>query len=69
MAHETCLKCGQVIYGDSSVLGKLMAEHDRRMHEQGWRRASSWGKCCYCDGRGKDVYGITCKYCNGSGIA
>ncbi|MBR3248871.1 hypothetical protein IKF89_02465 [Candidatus Saccharibacteria bacterium] len=69
MAHETCPHCGYVAYGDSSEIGKMLAQHIEREHNQGYRASSSWGKCGYCNGRGKDVWGIPCSYCNGSGIA
>ena len=68
MAHESCQYCGKTIFGDTSVLNKLLQEHIQREHEQGYRRADSWNKCSYCGGRGKDTNGITCKNCDGSGI-
>ena len=66
--HTDCPYCGKTIVGGSSELNRLLQEHIKREHEQGYRRIDSWGKCHYCDGRGKDVWGRTCKHCNGSGI-
>lgn len=66
--HTDCPYCGRTIDGDSSNLNRLLQEHIQREHTQGYRRSDSWNKCHYCDGRGKDVWGITCSHCNGSGI-
>lgn len=65
--HQDCPYCGKTIVGDSSELPRKMAQHIQMTHEQGYRRLDSWSPCPYCSGRGKDVYGITCKYCRGSG--
>ena len=67
--HLNCPHCSFVADGDSSVVNKILQQHIKREHEQGYRPLSSWGNCRYCGGRGKDTNGITCKYCNGSGIA
>ena len=66
--HETCPHCGKVIVGESYEINAKMQRHIQMAHEQGYRRVDSWHKCPYCDGRGKDVYGITCIHCRGSGI-
>lgn len=69
MAHSDCPHCGKTIYSDdSSKLYRLMQEHIQREHTQGYRRSDSWRKCHCCGGTGKDVYGIPCKYCDGSGV-
>ena len=65
---DTCKVCGKSFYGDSGEVPKLISAHVKREHEQGYRRVDSWQKCHYCGGRGKDTNGITCSYCNGSGI-
>lgn len=66
--HDTCPYCGRVICGESYELNRFMQRHIKIAHEQSFRGSSSWHKCHYCDGRGKDVHGITCIHCNGSGI-
>ena len=66
MALLTCPECGQVIYGDSSEVKRMLKEHIRRVHEQGYRRVDSWRDCSNCFGHGK-VGGVDCPYCGGSG--
>lgn len=66
--HETCPYCGKVIVADSSDLNRLLQAHIQTEHEQGYRRSDSWRTCPYCGGRGKDVYGIICHHCKGSGM-
>lgn len=68
MQHETCPHCGAVICGESYELNRLLQEHIRKNHEQGYRRLDSWNKCSYCNGLGKDIWGTTCPHCRGSGV-
>lgn len=68
MAHETCPYCSFVAEDiNEAVMKKKLREHIEKEHKQSYRRASSWRKCSHCGGSGK-LWGLTCKFCGGSGV-
>ncbi|MBR3386119.1 hypothetical protein IKG68_00910 [Candidatus Saccharibacteria bacterium] len=67
MAQTSCPKCGKVIVGDLYDLDRLMAQHDKMSHEQGYRGSSSWRKCSACNGTGRDAFRRLCRICGGAG--